>query len=112
MAQSELAIGKPPNFDVSLGAQIRCVERELAFRRIYYPKRVRSGVMARITCDREIALMTAALETLCDLTHKRGMMRTELERIVGALDHATHTIDVLHARSIAFDLLESLKGGD
>jgi hypothetical protein len=96
--------------DTSLGAQIRCVEREIQLRRRLYPRCVEGGKMAQVTATRELALMQAVLETLCAHTHKRAEIRTQLERIIGTLTHATHTVDVLHAQSIASDLLESLKG--
>ena len=53
---------------ISLARQIRCVERELSFRKRVYGKRVFEGRMKQKDADEEIEAMTAVLATLQDLT--------------------------------------------
>ena len=50
---------KPP-----LPDQITCVERELGMRRRVYPRWVATGRMTQADADREIATMSAVLDTL------------------------------------------------
>ncbi len=49
---------------VSLDDQIACVARELALRRSAYPKWVANGRMKQSEAEREVARMTAVIETL------------------------------------------------
>lgn len=51
-------------FPPSLDDMIRCVEREIAFRRRAYPRFVSGGRMRQENADREIATMEAILERL------------------------------------------------
>lgn len=51
-------------FPIPITEQIKCVERELALRRRVYPRQISAHRMSQITADREIAAMTAVLETL------------------------------------------------
>jgi hypothetical protein len=53
-----------PRF-VSIDDQIACVERELGYRRHVYPRRVAAKQMTQDLADRELARMSAVLETLC-----------------------------------------------
>ena len=49
---------------LSIAAQIKSVEREIAMRQEVYPHRVASGKMKQTTADYEISAMRAVLETL------------------------------------------------
>ena len=49
---------------VSIKAQIECVERELKMRRRVYPRWVDDGKMSQAKADQEIARMAAVLLTL------------------------------------------------
>ena len=49
---------------LSVAAQIKSVEREIAIRREVYPHRVASGKMKQATADYEISAMRAVLQTL------------------------------------------------
>lgn len=49
---------------ISLEDQIACVKRELRLRTITYPKWVAAKRLRQDAADREIAVMTAVLETL------------------------------------------------
>lgn len=55
---------------VSLDRQIECVERELAFRRRVYTRRVAAEQMLQRQADEEIACMEAVRETLLGLKGK------------------------------------------
>lgn len=54
-------------FPATLDDQIACVDREIRMRRRVYPRQVSAGRMSQQTADREIALMSAVLETLLSL---------------------------------------------
>lgn len=47
-----------------LSHQIRCIQREIAFRVRVYPRRIVSGRMRQEDADREIETMRCVLETL------------------------------------------------
>jgi hypothetical protein len=49
---------------VSLEDQIACVAREIAMRKVVYPRRVAAGQMKQSQADLELARMNAVLETL------------------------------------------------
>jgi len=49
---------------IPLEEQVRCAERELEKRKNFYPKWVSEGRMNQLKADREIAAMTAIVETL------------------------------------------------
>ena len=49
---------------ISLDEQVACVARELSLRRSAYPKFVARHTMEQEMADKEIARMTAVLETL------------------------------------------------
>lgn len=49
---------------ISLSAQIKCVEREIAMRKRVYPGLVIKGKMTEGQKDREIATMQAVYQTL------------------------------------------------
>lgn len=49
---------------VSITDQIRCVERELGFRRRVYARRVDAQSMTQAQADKEIGAMEAVLATL------------------------------------------------
>jgi len=49
---------------VPIEAQIACVERELRYRERVYARRVRDGKMTQDLADRELAAMSAVLNTL------------------------------------------------
>lgn len=50
--------------DISIDDQIKCVERELALRRVVYPRRQALGKMTETTARLETTRMEAVLETL------------------------------------------------
>jgi hypothetical protein len=54
---------------VPLEKMIACVKREIAMRKIVYPKWVDSGRMKQATADSEIEAMTAVLHLLMELEH-------------------------------------------
>jgi hypothetical protein len=56
--------GGPTIDDVTLTAQIACVERELRLRERVYPRWVAVGRMSQEDCAREILTMRAVLATL------------------------------------------------
>jgi len=49
---------------ITITEQIDCVQRELRYRRRVYERRVAEGKMTAQLADREIARMSAVLETL------------------------------------------------
>jgi len=63
--------------EISLFKQIRCVERELWFRRKVYPKRVAVGSMTQEDANKEIAVMQAVKDTLVELYGGSGQARTD-----------------------------------
>lgn len=50
--------------DISIDDMIKCAQRELGFRRGFYPKMVAQGRMKQSDADTEIARMDAILRTL------------------------------------------------
>ena len=56
-----------PQAEIPLEAQIKCVDREITFRRRVYARRVSMGRMSEVFADQQIALMKAVLKTLKDL---------------------------------------------
>jgi hypothetical protein len=54
-------------FPIGLAEQIACIEREIALRRRVYPRFVFNHKMTQAKADKEIAAMSAALETLIHL---------------------------------------------
>lgn len=53
-----------PQAEIPLEAQIKCVEREITFRRRVYARRISQGRMSEVFADQQIKLMEAVLETL------------------------------------------------
>lgn len=53
--------------EIPLETQIKCVEREITFRRRVYARRVSQGRMSEVFADQQIKLMGAVLETLKEL---------------------------------------------
>jgi len=53
-----------PQAEIPLEAQIKCVERELTYRRRVYARRISAGRMSEIFADQQMKLMQAVLETL------------------------------------------------
>jgi len=53
-----------PQAEIPLEAQIKCVEREMTFRRRVYARRISQGRMSEVFADQQIKLMEAVLETL------------------------------------------------
>ena len=53
-----------PQAEIPLEAQIKCVDREITFRRRVYARRVSMGRMSEVFADQQIALMKAVLKTL------------------------------------------------
>jgi hypothetical protein len=51
-------------FPIPLAEQIQAVEREIALRRRVYPRRVADRRMSQALADKQIAVMTAVLDTL------------------------------------------------
>ncbi len=56
-----------PQADIPLEAQIKCVQREITFRRRVYARRVSNGRMSEVFADQQIKLMEAVLKTLQEL---------------------------------------------
>lgn len=56
-----------PQAEIPLEAQIKCVDREITFRRRVYARRVSMGRMSEVFADQQIALMKAVLKTLKEL---------------------------------------------
>ena len=53
-----------PEAEVSLEAQIKCVEREVTYRNRVYARRISMGRMSEVFADQQIKLMKAVLKTL------------------------------------------------
>jgi hypothetical protein len=49
---------------ISINDQAKCVQREIAMRKVVYPGRVANKKMKQETADKEIATMEAVLDTL------------------------------------------------
>lgn len=58
---------QPSDKEYSIEDMIKCVERELALRKLMYPKWVMSGRMKQEEANREINTMQAIHETLYEL---------------------------------------------
>jgi predicted nucleotidyltransferase len=56
-----------PQAEIPLEAQIKCVQREITFRRRVYARRVSQGRMSEVFADQQIRLMKAVLKTLQEL---------------------------------------------
>lgn len=56
-----------PQAEIPLEAQIKCVEREITFRKRVYARRISRGRMSEVFADQQIELMQAVLETLVGL---------------------------------------------
>ena len=56
-----------PEAEIPLEAQIKCVEREITFRKRVYARRVSEGRMSETFADQQMKLMTAVLKTLTEL---------------------------------------------
>ncbi len=56
-----------PQADIPLEAQIKCVQREITFRKRVYARRVSNGRMSEVFADQQIKLMEAVLKTLQEL---------------------------------------------
>ncbi len=56
-----------PEAEIPLEAQIKCVQREITFRRRVYSRRVSMGRMSEVFADQQIKLMEAVLKTLQEL---------------------------------------------
>ena len=56
-----------PKAEIPLEAQIKCVEREITFRKRVYARRVSIGRMSEVFADQQITLMMAVLKTLMEL---------------------------------------------
>lgn len=50
--------------DIPMRDLVRCVERELRLRKSVYPRRVANGKMSSAVAAREIAAMSAVLDTM------------------------------------------------
>jgi hypothetical protein len=51
-------------FPIGLPEQIACVEREIALRQRVYPRRVADKKMSQALADKQLAAMSAVLDTL------------------------------------------------
>lgn len=60
-----------PQAEIPLEAQIKCVEREITFRRRVYARRISAGRMSEVFADQQIKLMEAVLETLKGLREEK-----------------------------------------
>ncbi len=56
-----------PKAAIPLKAQIKCVEREIKFRKRVYARRISQGRMSEVFADQQTKLMTAVLKTLQEL---------------------------------------------
>lgn len=61
---------------VSMTAQIKCVEREIAMRKRVYPRFVKNGKMTQQEADAELAAMEAVLKTLNEKSEPTFFRRT------------------------------------
>jgi hypothetical protein len=59
-----------PQAEIPLEPQIKCVEREIKFRRRVYARRISQGRMSEVFADQQLKLMEAVLETLKGLRGK------------------------------------------
>lgn len=63
-----------PQPTIPIDRQIKCIEREIAFRKRVYPKWVVGGRMTQTKADEEIGVMLAVLETLEALARKGRLL--------------------------------------
>ncbi len=56
-----------PKAEIPLEAQIKCVEREITFRKRVYARRISMGRMSEVFADQQVSLMKAVLKTLMEL---------------------------------------------
>lgn len=56
-----------PESEIPLEAQIKCVQREITFRKRVYARRVSMGRMNEVFADQQIKLMGSVLKTLQEL---------------------------------------------
>jgi len=63
---------------ITLEAQLQCAERALAMRRKEYPALVARGKLRRATAERELAGMTAIVETLTRLVQHEHARQGDL----------------------------------
>jgi predicted nucleotidyltransferase len=56
-----------PQAEIPLEAQIKCVQREITFRKRVYARRVSMGRMSEVFADQQIRSMKAVLKTLQEL---------------------------------------------
>ena len=59
-----------PQAEIPLEAQVKCVEREIKYRRRVYARRISLGRMSEVFADQQLKLMEAVLETLKGLRGK------------------------------------------
>ncbi len=60
-------------FPIGLPEQIAAVEREIALRRRVYPRRVADRKMTQALADKQIAAMSAVLDTLLFVSRNRSV---------------------------------------
>ena len=60
-------------FPIGLPEQIAAVEREIALRRRVYPRRVADRKMTQALADKQIAAMSAVLDTLLVVSRNRSV---------------------------------------
>ncbi len=53
-----------PNAEIPLEAQIKCVQREITFRKRVYARRISMGRMSPIFANQQVELMQSVLKTL------------------------------------------------
>lgn len=58
---------------ISIYEQIKCIERELKYRKHVYPRLVMQGKMDSATAEKQIKAMTAVLETLQRTAPQEGL---------------------------------------
>ncbi len=56
-----------PEAEIPLEAQIKCVEREITYRKRVYARQVSLGRMSEVFADQQIKLMEAVLKTVQEL---------------------------------------------
>jgi len=71
MVTDDLPTDLFPQAEIPLEAQIKCVKREITYRRRVFARRVSMGRMSEVFADQQIKLMEAVLETL------KGLRRTK-----------------------------------
>lgn len=59
-----------PQAEIPMEAQVKCVEREIKYRRRVYARRISLGRMSEVFADQQLKLMEAVLETLKGLRGK------------------------------------------